>query len=218
MTPLRRGFLYLNKIGKMKNVLLIALLSITTIGLGQTEEKKNFFSAGAGRESYNGDLGNYWFKPKEEFYGFVRLSYSRYLNRSFDAFLMGSKGDLGHCREEDDPETVLNYYSRMTSCLVGVKYKLANGYLLKEDAMFAPYILMGGGVNNLVDIWNHKDVNPGNYGSVNAGVGLRYNFTSRLSINYDLTIGYFTSDKLDYISGGLNDMYMQNCFSLGMNF
>jgi OOP family OmpA-OmpF porin len=202
----------------MKNILLTALLAISICSLAQTQEKRNFISFGGGRESYNGDLGNYWFKPKEEFYGFFRLSYARYLNKSFDVLFVGSKGDLGHCKESDDPETVLNYYSRMTSGIIAIKYKLANGYIFKEDARIAPYIFIGGGINNLTDIWHHKDVNSGNYASMNAGYGIRYNFTKRISLSYDMSFGYFTSDQLDYITSGLNDMYMQNCFSLGVNF
>ncbi len=203
----------------MKNYLIILCVTLTTLGtFAQTKDRKNNISVGGGRESYNGDLGNYWFKYKEEWYGFVKLSYSRYLNKSFDGMIFASVGDLGHCRESDDPVTVLNYYSRMKSAIVALKYKFANGYILKEDSKILPYIFLGGGVNNLTDIWNHKDVNPGNYTSINGGLGVTYNFTERFNLSYNLGFGYFTSDALDYIVKGSNDKYMQNTFLMGFNF
>lgn len=202
----------------MKQLFLFAAFLICTCAVAQTKEKKNNITLGGGRQSYNGDLGNSWFKPHEEWYGFVKMSYSRYLTKSFDGMLMAFAGELGHCRDEDDPITNLNYRSRMYSGFLALKYKFANGYILKEEAKIAPYLFAGAGINSLTDIWNHKDVNPGSYGTVNCGIGVRYNFTPRISLGYDISFAYFMSDKLDYIVRGGNDMYMQNYFYVGFNF
>jgi len=66
------------------SIQLIGLLTISLNSLGQTSDNKNNISIGGGKESYNGDLGNAWFKLDEEWYGFVSIHYNRYFNKSFD--------------------------------------------------------------------------------------------------------------------------------------
>ncbi len=211
---------------QIKNTLLIALIAISINSYGQTVDKKNNISIGGGKESYNGDLGNAWFKSDEEWYGFVCFQYSHYLNRSFDMSASITFGDYGHCREKDeskfrsDGTVVLNMLSRLTSGVVSGKYKFANGYLLKEDAKIAPYIYIGAGINNVSNYWweNKNRVNKGNYTSLNGGFGLRYNCCEKFNFTYNLGFGYFTSDKIDYRSEGTNDMFMQHSIMFGINF
>ena len=210
----------------LKSKILIGLIAISINSYGQNNGHKNSISIGGGRESYNGDLGNSWFKPKEEFYAFVTLSYSRYLSKSFDITASVSHGDYGRCRDSDedairaDGTEVLNMLSRLTTGVLSIKYKLANGYILREDSKLAPYIYLGGGINNLSNYWweNKNRVNTGNYGSINGGIGLRYNFYKNINLSYDLGFGYFTSDNIDKRIEGKNDMYMQHSLLLGINF
>ncbi|MCX6351926.1 MAG: hypothetical protein NTX03_08685 [Bacteroidetes bacterium] len=60
-------------------------------------------------------------------------------------------------------------------------------------------------------------MNIGSYTSLNGGVGVRYNFLEKYNFTYNLGFGYFTTDKIDFRSEGINDMYMQSTFSLGIN-
>jgi hypothetical protein len=108
--------------------------------------------------------------------------------------------------------------SRLTTLVVSVKYKFTNGYLLKENARLAPYVYAGAGINNVSNYWwkNKDRVNPGNYISLNTGIGLRYSFNKKFNLSYNLGLGYFTSDDLDFRTS--NDMYLQNTLLLGMNF
>jgi opacity protein-like surface antigen len=210
----------------MRKKLVIALLAVSLYTSAQTSDKKNNISIGGGKESYNGDLGNSWFNPEEEWYGFVNASYSRYLNKSFDVSISVTSGDFGHCRDSDDPAVrpdgskVLNMLSRLTTGIVSAKYKFANGYILKEQAKLAPFIYAGIGINNVTDYWwaDKSRVNAGNYGSVNAGLGLRYNFYKNFNFTYTIGVGYFLTDKIDYRVQGINDMYLQNNFAVGINF
>ena len=202
----------------MRYILLIGLIAISICSNGQTKDKKNNISIGGGKESYNGQLGNSWFNFSEEWYGFVNLSYSRYLNKSFDALAFGTVGDIGRCRDDDASHNVLNLYVRMSSAVFALKYKFANGYLLKEDARISPFIFLGAGINNLTDIWNHIDCNAGNDMTINGGVGATYNFTKRFNFGYRMGFGYFTKPgAMDY-SASMRAMYMQNTFCLGFNF
>jgi len=203
----------------MKNKLLIALMVLSVYGTAQTADKRNNISIGGGKESYNGHLGNSWFNLSEEWYGFGNISYSRYLNKSFDAMLNASTGDIGRCRDDDASLSVLNLYARMTTVVIAAKYKLTNGYIFKEDAKLSPYIFLGAGYNNLVDIWNHKDCNAGNYVTLNGGLGVTYNITQRYNIGYRMGFGYYTkAGSVDYITTGMHAMFMQHTFCVGINF
>ncbi len=204
----------------------IALLAVSFCSSAQSPDKKSNISIGGGTERYRGDLGNAWFKPHEEVYGLVCFSYGQYLTPSFDVNTGITFGDYGHCKDEDvskyraDGTEVLNMLCRLTSLSLTAKYKFANGYLLHENARIAPYIYLGAAINNVTDYWwaNKERVNAGNYGSLNGGAGVRYNFCSKFTLTYNLGFGYFTSDNIDYRSVGTNDMYMQNILVIGMNF
>ena len=203
----------------MKNKLLIILMVLSFWSVAQTADKKNNISIGGGKESYNGHLGNSWFNLSEEWYGFGNISYSRYLNKSFDAMVNASIGDIGRCRDDDASLSVLNLYARMTTVVIAGKYKFANGYILKENAKVAPYIFLGVGYNYVVDIWNHKDCNAGNNLTLSGGLGVTYNICHRYNIGYRMGIGYFTkSGAVDYITTGMHPMFMQHTFCVGINF
>jgi hypothetical protein len=210
----------------MKNKFLIVLITLSVCGFGQTNEKKNNISFGVGTNCYNGDLGNPWFNPKDEWYGIGSLNYSCYINKSFDVSLTVTSGDYGKCRESDDPQfrsdgtEVLNMLSRLTTGVVTMKYKFANGYILKESAKISPYIYLGGGINNISENWwtDKNRANVGNYGSCNGGLGIRYNVCGNFNVTYNLGFGYFMSDNIDKRSSGTNDMYMQNTILFGLNF
>lgn len=209
---------------KLVKTILVGLIVISANSFGQTADNKNNISIGGGKQSYNGDLGNSWFKMDEEWYGFVSLHYNRYLTKSFDFSASFTHGDYGKCRDHEDdiyrPDgtLVLNMLSRLTTGIISMKYKFANGYLLKENAKLSPYIYLGGGINNISNRWwdDKTRVNPGNFTSVNGGIGLRYNFYKNFSFTYNLGIGVFTSDNLDFRSS--NDKYLQHNFMLGINF
>jgi len=210
----------------MKNKLLITLLALSLCGFAQTADKKNNISIGGGKGSYVGDLGSGAFQPNDEWYGFLGATYSRYLSKSFDVSISITSGDYGHCRDADDPavrpdgSSVLNMLCRLTTGVASLKYKFANGYLLKENAKLAPYVYAGMAINNISEMWwkDHSRANQGNYGSINGGAGVRYNFYKNFTLTYNAGIGYFLTDKIDFRTKGSNDMYLQSTFAIGINF
>ncbi|HXB11200.1 MAG TPA: hypothetical protein VNZ45_04385 [Bacteroidia bacterium] len=207
----------------MKFKLLFVFIAITVCCFGQTSENRNNISDGAGKESYNGDLGNSWFNTGEEFYGFWGVSYSRYFNRSFDGTVSFSYGDIGRCAEDGfgavraDGSPILNMYARMTTIILALKYRFANGYIFKEDSKVSPYIFIGGGTEYMVDIWTHNRVDPGMYYSVNGGVGARYNITSRWNLSCNFGLGYLNK-QMDWRVEKVNAAYLQSTFAIGYNF
>jgi OOP family OmpA-OmpF porin len=212
----------------MKKILLVALLAVPFCSFGQTADNKNNISIGFGSQSYNGVLANTWFDFTYEWYGVLPINYSRYLNSSFDVTASTTAGNFGHCQNDPDdvqfwPDGVkkIAMKSMLVTANVAIKYKLANGYLLKEDAKISPYLYIGVGVNPVLDMWNHR-VLPGTYTSLIGGAGVRYNITEKFNFTYNIGFGVFNNDKMDYGNVNCpqpkNPMYMQNTYTLGYNF
>lgn len=187
----------------------------------QTSIRKNNLEAGGGMEYYKGDLGNSFLAFDEEWYGVIRVAYNRYLTPSFDAQGFATIGEIGRCFDGPlDPEhPVLMLRSRFSTAGLGLKYKFSNGYLLKKEAKIAPYVYAGAALSHHQDIWtNEPRVNEGFYTSLNAGLGVSVKLTQNIRFVYNLGLGYFTTDTLDFITKGANDMYLQNTIALGYDF
>ena len=105
----------------------------------------------------------------------------------------------------------------MASAGISIKYKFANGYILKEESKLSPYVYAGAGINRLTDRMKMNCIVPGDYYSLNIGGGFKYNVTERFNIGFNLSIGRFQSDELDFIEKGGSDVYMQNILFLGVN-
>ncbi|MFV0139239.1 OmpA family protein [Empedobacter falsenii] len=67
-----------------------------------------------------------------------KLSIIRNLNRSFDVDLTASVGEIDNNRLRVKDELFIN-------AGLGLRYKLANGYILPEDSWFDPYLRVGAG-------------------------------------------------------------------------
>lgn len=206
----------------MKKIIFTILFCSTFSALfSQNKTHKNIINAGFGFQQYNGDLGNTFFTTDQEWYGVGRLSYNRYLNASWNVTAFATLGDFGHCfdGEQDPQHPVLNMRSRLNTLGVGFMYKFANGYILPETFKVAPYVYAGAAINSVRDIWSHGTrVNNGNYSTLNYGLGATFLLYKNLQLTYNMGFGYFTSDAMDYIVSGKNDMYMQNTLSLGVVF
>jgi hypothetical protein len=219
----------------MKIHLFIAcFLLLGTASLAQSKSNKLSISVGGGSQKYRGDLGN-GFKLKNDVWtGGVVVNVGYYINKSFNVGLFGSMGDFGFCQPDNVANKEVsvndrcpgcigrvglgNLSSRMTSGGMLLKYKLNNGQLLREDMKLRPYVCIGAAMNHLADRMNMKCVRPGNYFSINSGLGVNYYLNERVNIGYNLAFGYFTCDYIDFMGhGGTSDMYMQNTLSIGID-
>ena len=237
----------------MKNQLLItAAFVLATFGItAQTKNRKIGIETGAYLQQYNGNLGNSFFKFKETAFGGGSLNLGLYLNKSFDLNVGGSIGHFGYCQTEEDKKRVVALEYRCPGCTdrlgmgelrsmmisgnTSIKYKFANGYLLKEDSKIAPYVYAGVGINYLSDVMKRNCVNVGNHFTINAGAGVKYNITERLNIGYNFGVGCFMTKKVYYTNAiaennevekdaddikmeKRKDFYMQHALTLGFNF
>lgn len=236
----------------MKNYLFIsATLLLTTLSMfGQTKNKKVGIEAGAYLQHYNGNLGNSFFKFNTTAFGGFSANAGLYLNKSFDLNVGGSIGNFGYCSTEEDKKRIVSIEQRCPGCTnqlgmgelrsmmasgnIAIKYKFANGSILKENSKLAPYVYAGVGVNHLADNMKRNCVKVGMHLTINAGLGVKYNINDRFNIGYNLGLGCFVTKKV-YASNASSmndedkdaddikmekrkDFYMQNAITFGINF
>lgn len=233
-----------------KNLTFTALLFCAISAFSQTKEHKFGISAGGSIQHYNGNLGNSFFKFKTTCFGGVTSTFGVYLNRSFDFNVLASIGHFGYCQTDKDKQRVVSLDQKCPGCAdelgmgdlrslmgsgnIAVRYKFANGYLLKEDSRLSPYVYTGIGINHLSDVMKKNCVNIGIHYSINGGVGLKYNITNRINLAYNMGFACFmtrkvyltNSDRPDYNMqdpidkefAKRKDFCLQNSLVLGINF
>jgi OOP family OmpA-OmpF porin len=138
----------------MKKITLFILACVFSFGslIAQNADSKWAIGLGPGI-GYNLNKGG--------FGGFVHEFYfSRYLNPSFDLRLNSNGG------YESDGIDFQDVY-------LNLRYKLYNGYILKETAAVQPYIYGGGGM-----MWD----NQGDGFSWNAGLGFKFPISTNTSL------------------------------------
>lgn len=235
----------------MKNQLLLSALLLSSVySIGQNKNHKIGIEAGAYLQQYSGNLGSSFFKFKETAFAGTSLNAGLYLNRSFDVNLGGSIGHFGYCQTEEDKKRFVSIDQKCPGCIdklgmgelrsqmisgnVVIKYKFANGYLLKENSKLAPYIYVGAGVNYLSDVMKRNCVNVGTHFAINGGAGVKYIINERFNIGYNLGLGCFVTKKVYYTNAIENnevekdeddikmekrkDLYMQHAITVGFNF
>lgn len=203
---------------KRQILLISAMLFLGIVAThAQTADKKWGLGVQLGTMEYNGDY-------EDQFYSFSKklgfgANVSRYLNPSFDLlgqFFYGKAEGNDGGRLSGLP-TILSFDASMYNLNLLAKYKLNNGYILKETARFAPYLLGGLGANLSVAngaaeiaaasssssldpsiFWagllsDKKTVNPNLYG----GLGVNIRVTEAISVAVQTAIIRPFTDKID---------------------
>ncbi|MES2477531.1 MAG: outer membrane beta-barrel protein [Bacteroidota bacterium] len=210
----------------------IFILCAATV-FAQSKNNKFGINANLGGQNYKGDLGNGFSFKNETWTGGGGINLAYYLNKSFDLGISTFLGDLGYCQPQKIATTEVdvslrcsgcvdrvglgNLNSRMISGGLFVRYKFNNNLFIKENAAIRPFVTLGAAMNNVTDRMEMNCVNPGNYMSVNAGIGVKYSISKTINFGYQMTYGYFTSDKIDFMSHGSNDQFLQNTLFVGID-
>lgn len=211
----------------------LALLLIAGSASAQSQNHKLGISLGGGLQSYIGERGNAITHDDLIFRGVAVVQAGYYLNKSFDAVLFASKGDYGYCPDDEaieahiengeecpgcPPGTIVNLSGRITAAGLGLRYKFANGYILKERSRIKPYIYAGAAADYVSDPMKMNCIRVGDYMSYNAGAGVKYYITDRINVGYNIGLGYLNRDDLDFMShDAANDMYVQNTVMIGID-
>ncbi|MFV0145254.1 OmpA family protein [Empedobacter falsenii] len=120
-----------------------------------------------------------------------KLSIIRNLNRSFDVDLTASVGEIDNNRLAVKDELFIN-------AGLGLRYKLANGYILPEDSWFDPYVRVGAGYHRY-DYTGLQFPLTAYYGNENGG-------TYQITEAEDLEKNHFVAS----LGAGVNFWFTKN--------
>lgn len=199
-----------------KNILLLALFCFAFLhGFSQTADKKWNLGLMAGFSVYSGDYGN---SMRDFRYASIRqnptagLNISRYITPSFDVSLNSSFGSYGYY---SNGFTI--FKGDMLHANLNLRYKLNNGYMLSEESRIAPYLFAGAGITSFAG----ERINAGEDYPIVGGLGIRYRVSSKITLNYQATYGYFTSahynPSANYPVATGNDKFMLHMLGIGLD-
>lgn len=183
------------------------------LSVGYVKGQGMALGAYATNSEYDGDLnGNqhhfYQFKTKK--IG-AAISLQQYLNPSFNLVEKISFNQLRYQSEDHQTGFDGDFYGLN----VKLKYKFNNGYIFKEDAVFAPFLVAGGGVQYITtDEYNGPNtgrITDGEFaGNLAGGAGILFQLTDRLGVELGSTLNMPFNDEWDGAENGYNDFYLQH--------
>ncbi len=236
----------------MKKIGLFFILLVLSVSLfGQTEDNKWNLGLHFNLNAYQGDLGNGFFdfdeiKNDEG----VGLSVARYLSPTFDLtgkftyFHLDYKdvdgtygeGNKGYADLMGTKYGSWRFNGDMITATANLKLKLNNGWLLKEDAIVAPFAIGGVGVTRIhSESFRNTRRNSKNYSNIALyyGAGVNFRLTERLNMILEAGIYNPMTDVYDGIdphtapgwngkndkggnAGDSDDQFLQ--YSLGLTY
>lgn len=199
----------------MKKTITGLLVISSLISGAQSKDKKIGIQLGGGINQSYSDIGNGFFNFDKATYGFAHLNLGLYLNKSFDLNLGGSYGETGYYTNNSSQ---LNMLGRMGQGQLALKYKFANGYMLKETCPIRPYIYIGGGAANFADVPDYTNrIKNGTFATANAGAGINFMLTQNLYLTYNLNYIWNNTDQLDFKTEASSDQNLQHAITIGFN-
>jgi outer membrane protein OmpA-like peptidoglycan-associated protein len=224
------------------------LFTTTLLGLGlltaaprsyaQTPERKWGLSGYASSLRYIGDLGSNPWDARNATYG-GGITLSRYIYSGLDINLSANQATVrypGDGRSLTGGGSFLTdnrrFYANVSSFGLGLKFKLNNGWALKEDAVIQPYLLLQPGFAYIYSdryrtLNGTSTTSSINYGSFDAqgAVGVTFRFTPSFSLFVQAGQHVLFSDdsRLDGATTGgdswnVKDRYVQYSAGLTANF
>ncbi|RZK34063.1 MAG: hypothetical protein EOO57_11915, partial [Hymenobacter sp.] len=222
------------------SLLGLGLLAATPRSQAQTPERKWGISGYASTLQYHGDLGeNYWDARNLTYGGGLTLS--RYITKGLDLNLSANQATLRYPADGSSftgkgslVTDGRRFYANVSSFGLGFKFKLNNGWALKETSVIQPYALIQPGFAYIYTdryrfINNATTVSSTNYGAfdVQAALGLTFRVAPTLSVFVQAGqhVIFADDDRLDGVGAGTsdqfwntNDRYMQFSAGLTANF
>ncbi|MEJ1241430.1 OmpA family protein [Chryseolinea sp. T2] len=201
------------------NSLRVALVLVSFLAVNTAFGQGMSLGAFATFSEYDGDLnGN-----EHRFYQFntnkvgAAISLQQYLNPSFN---LVEKFSFNQLRYQSDDHQV-GFDGDFYGLNVKIRYKFNNGYILKEDAWFAPFLVAGGGVQLInTDEYNgprEGKIADGEFaGNLAAGAGILFQFNDRVGLEVGSTLNMPMDDAWDGVDNGYYDFYLQH--NLGLVF
>ncbi|MVN78638.1 OmpA family protein [Hymenobacter sp. HMF4947] len=195
---------------------LLATGLVAPTAQAQTPDRKTAIGANVSLLQYHGNFGSDFgrlFSPAQVGVG---AHISRYLSPSFDLSLLGN---LQNYRFVRDNAPYREFNSRIGMVDLGLKLKLNNGHILREDFFLQPYLMGGGGLfaansgGNYLTVTNAGVVTPGTFSNqmrvfeVFGAAGIRFRLSSVVSLDIQTSQHYPLTDRIDNVSNSNDKLY-----------
>ncbi len=169
--------------------LLFILLGLTA----NAQNKQHDWGLGVNSAiySYSALLENKLTNPYEYNIG-ANFVFSRYLSNNFDLTLQGNRARVKYPTNIAWGEPLKYNNINLYAANFTLKYKLDNGYIMREHSMFAPYLLVGGGAYLL---------NTSSQLNYNApvGVGVDVHLGERTSLTFEAQYNQDLQSNISYV-------------------
>ncbi|WP_375417976.1 OmpA family protein [uncultured Hymenobacter sp.] len=181
------------------------LLAASTVQ-AQTPDKKTALSANVGLLQYHGNLGSdFWKIGDVDSEAGVGIGLTRYLSPSFDLGVFGFYENYKFSGTRLRPSSL---DARVGFANLGLKLKLNNGKILKEESFIQPYLMGGAGgmFTNTSGVVNGRRFSdkirrPDVFGTA----GLRFRLSPALALELTTTYIYPLTDNFDNTEEAIDD-------------
>jgi len=211
----------------MKKLLTFLFAILAFSGMSQTENNPQSLGLHFGTMEYRGDLGSEYF-GFSNMHGAFALSYNQYLSKSWDICASISHGLIDYSTRRAQRNWSMS--ANITNLSLSVKYKFANGKLLKEDFFIQPYLQLGFGDAYVASDWTAVPLSDTSgetqqyaqeknnmYFNFPVGIGITYPINDNFAINLATVHHYSTSDFVDGVNNGdYGDSWIMH--SLGVHY
>jgi outer membrane protein OmpA-like peptidoglycan-associated protein/opacity protein-like surface antigen len=184
----------------------------------QNPDQKWSLWLGTGPLQYKGEIGNQFNKLNDYKMGY-QVAVSRYLSKSFD---VSFDLDLRLLDESGGKSDKWQVFGSVLAPTINLHYKLNNGYLLKENSLFQPYVKVGTGAfvgfTKGVSASNDQKYDDTKIASVlTYGIGTKVKVSEKVSLFAEVNDNLTSSDKFDASTGSKkNDSFRR--FTIGVIF
>lgn len=172
----------------------------------QTADRKTAISGNVGLLQYKGNMGDdFWNRSGVDLEVGGGGTITRYLSPSFDVALLGYAQSYQFSSQVRAGD---NFEARGGMADLGLKLKLNNGKILKEDFFIQPYLMGGGGMflfNSEGTANGTKFRNEIRRPEVFGMAGLRFRLSDAVYLDLTTSQHYQFTERVDNLYGTTND-------------
>ncbi|NCC74681.1 MAG: hypothetical protein EOM06_14970, partial [Sphingobacteriia bacterium] len=196
----------------MKQVTGFLLISLLFLQMMSAQTVENKWSIGffGGKNEYTGDYGNAIGDFSKAFYGFGAMQLNRYISPSFDLGLSASYGDYGYFKSSAE-----RFLGKKLDPALLLSLKLNNDILFPAKWKFSPSLIAGAGLayynGNRISVSGVDFIVP-------LGLGLKYQISSKIAVQYIGTYQLTFNDDRDFAVADMNDCYVKHSVGIVIGF